>query len=65
MQEDSRMDATENTGAVAADFSFPVEVGDGRKLTISWNKSQSPEEVAYKHRFANVINTGIRGNLEY
>lgn len=30
----------------APDFSFPVELGDGRKLTISWNKSDSLEKVA-------------------
>lgn len=30
----------------ATDFNFPVEVGDGRKLTISWNRAELPEQVA-------------------
>eukprot|EP00928_Gymnodinium_smaydae_P023491 TRINITY_DN19368_c0_g4_i1.p1 TRINITY_DN19368_c0_g4~~TRINITY_DN19368_c0_g4_i1.p1 ORF type:complete len:674 (-),score=113.19 TRINITY_DN19368_c0_g4_i1:148-2097(-) len=28
------------------DFSFPVEVMDGRRLTISWNRGDNPQQVA-------------------
>lgn len=28
------------------EFSYPVEVGDGRKLTISWNRGEDPQAVA-------------------
>jgi len=28
------------------DFNYPVEVGDGRKLTIAWNRAEFPEQVA-------------------
>ena len=28
------------------DCSYPEEVADGRRLTISWNKGQEPQEVA-------------------
>ncbi|CAK9056082.1 unnamed protein product, partial [Durusdinium trenchii] len=28
------------------DFNFPVEVADGRRLTISWNRGENPQEVA-------------------
>eukprot|EP00931_Biecheleriopsis_adriatica_P007268 TRINITY_DN108575_c0_g1_i1.p1 TRINITY_DN108575_c0_g1~~TRINITY_DN108575_c0_g1_i1.p1 ORF type:complete len:654 (-),score=184.84 TRINITY_DN108575_c0_g1_i1:19-1980(-) len=30
----------------AKDFNYPVEVADGRKLTISWNRGDNPQEVA-------------------
>lgn len=30
----------------APDFTFPVEVGDGRRLTISWNRADNFEAVA-------------------
>ncbi|CAL1165697.1 unnamed protein product [Cladocopium goreaui] len=28
------------------DFNYPVEVADGRRLTISWNRGENPQEVA-------------------
>eukprot|EP00927_Polykrikos_kofoidii_P040013 TRINITY_DN34289_c0_g1_i1.p1 TRINITY_DN34289_c0_g1~~TRINITY_DN34289_c0_g1_i1.p1 ORF type:complete len:653 (+),score=125.31 TRINITY_DN34289_c0_g1_i1:71-1960(+) len=28
------------------DFNYPVEVADGRRLTISWNRGDNPQEVA-------------------
>lgn len=28
------------------DFNYPVEVADGRRLTISWNRGDDPQEVA-------------------
>ncbi|CAE6921480.1 lub1 [Symbiodinium natans] len=30
----------------AKDFNFPVEVADGRRLTISWNRGDDPQQVA-------------------
>ena len=30
----------------AKDFNFPVEVADGRSLTISWNRGEDPQQVA-------------------
>jgi len=35
-------------GAAGAgkDFNFPVEVADGRRLTISWNRGEDPQAVA-------------------
>eukprot|EP00440_Ansanella_granifera_P035789 gb/GFBE01038823.1/.p1 GENE.gb/GFBE01038823.1/~~gb/GFBE01038823.1/.p1 ORF type:complete len:205 (+),score=49.06 gb/GFBE01038823.1/:1-615(+) len=33
-------------GGGAKDFNYPVEVADGRKLTISWNRGDNPQEVA-------------------
>jgi len=38
-----------------APLSYPVEVGDGRQLTISWNRDDSPEEVATKFAIENQI----------
>lgn len=38
-----------------APLSYPVELGDGRKLTISWNRDESPEEVAAKFATENQI----------
>lgn len=29
------------------DFNYPVEVADGRRLTISWNRGEDPQTVAY------------------
>lgn len=26
------------------DFNYPVEVADGRRLTISWNRGENPQE---------------------
>ena len=30
----------------AKDFNFPVEVADGRRLTISWNRGEDTADVA-------------------
>ncbi|CAJ1380236.1 unnamed protein product [Effrenium voratum] len=33
-------------GGAGKEFNFPVEVMDGRRLTISWNRGENPQEVA-------------------
>ncbi|CAE7671494.1 lub1 [Symbiodinium sp. CCMP2456] len=35
-----------NGPGAAKDFNFPVEVADGRRLTISWNRGDNPQQVA-------------------
>ena len=35
-------------GYAAKDFNFPVEVADGRRLTISWNRGDDPQQVALR-----------------
>mmetsp|Transcript_49150 Transcript_49150/g.114948 ORF Transcript_49150/g.114948 Transcript_49150/m.114948 type:complete len:629 (-) Transcript_49150:75-1961(-) len=37
-------------GGGQSDFNYPVEVADGRRLTISWNRGEDPMQVA--QRFA-------------
>lgn len=37
-----------NESSAKMDLSFPVEVGDGRRLQISWNTGDNPKEVAAK-----------------
>merc|ERR1712023_99874 len=37
------------------DMTFPVEVGDGRRLTIAWNRSDCPADVARKFAQAHDI----------
>ena len=32
-----------NAGSAGKDFNYPVEVADGRRLTISWNRGENPE----------------------
>eukprot|EP00929_Paragymnodinium_shiwhaense_P048779 TRINITY_DN24621_c0_g1_i1.p2 TRINITY_DN24621_c0_g1~~TRINITY_DN24621_c0_g1_i1.p2 ORF type:complete len:679 (+),score=221.32 TRINITY_DN24621_c0_g1_i1:62-2098(+) len=51
--------ATGGGGAGSFDFSYPVEVADGRRLTISWNRGDNPQEVAMN--FARQ-HGGIAGN---
>lgn len=43
---DPMMDNTEEAAPAARDFNFPVEISDGRRLTISWNKTDDPHDVA-------------------
>lgn len=38
--------APADAGAQQFDMVFPVEVEDGRRLTIAWNKSDNPQDVA-------------------
>ncbi|CAE7210708.1 lub1 [Symbiodinium microadriaticum] len=36
----------QNGPSAPKDFNFPVEVADGRRLTISWNRGDNPQQVA-------------------
>jgi len=42
-------------GASGTDFSYPVEVADGRRLTISWNRGDDPKQVALLFAQRNMI----------
>ncbi|CAE7360294.1 lub1 [Symbiodinium pilosum] len=45
MQTMQQQGSSGGTG-YAKDFNFPVEVADGRRLTISWNRGEDPQQVA-------------------
>merc|ERR1712129_213786 len=47
MQDETMTVAAECSGK-SWDFSFPVEVADGRNMAICWNKGDVPEETAAK-----------------
>ena len=32
-----------NAGSAGKEFNYPVEVADGRRLTISWNRGENPQ----------------------
>merc|ERR1712039_590391 len=36
-------------------FSYPVEVADGRRLTISWSQGENPQAVAQRFATENMI----------
>merc|ERR1712032_1000719 len=43
------------TGTSGNDFTYPVEVADGRRLTISWNRGDDPQLVARSFAQQNMI----------
>ena len=49
------------------DFNYPVEVADGRRLTISWNRGENPQVgVSLGNAPGHLFCTGFffEGNLE-
>jgi hypothetical protein len=53
--KDADNGANVSEGVTQMDFNFPVQVGDGRNLRISWNKQDDPAEVAAKFAAENCI----------
>ena len=45
------------------DFTFPVELGDGPALTISWNRGEDPDEVALRFCAAHSVSIDQRGDV--